>query len=120
MGHYSANHLQADWDANSAADQDDRVSKANEEAGWYFALATKEQKAEYDATMRGLLGMVGPKWTRARDEAKAKFYADTAAARELCDRTVECLLEHGEVSEALSEEWDALIERAPAALMGAA
>jgi hypothetical protein len=108
MSYYSRNLLEEYWDRNSAEEHAERVAKAEQEAGFLFALSTKDQQAEYDATMRGLLGMVGPKWQRAREAAKAKFYADTQAARDLCDRTVECLLETGEVSEALSDEWDAL------------
>lgn len=113
MGHYSRNHLQDDWDAMDAAAHANRVAKAEQEAGEYFASVTKDQKAEYDATMRSLLGMTGPRWDRARDAAKAAWKVATAPASELYDRTVECILETGEVSEELSTAWDALRSPAP-------
>ena len=112
MGHYSRNLLEEDWDANSAAEHAERVAKAEEEAGWYFARATKDQKAEYDATMRDLLGLTGPRWNRAREAAMAKWRADTAPARELFERTFEELMRDGEVSEATSFAWDELAKEA--------
>lgn len=110
MSHYARNHLQDNWAADAQADYQRRLQNAEQEAGWFMAQATKTAKAEFDATMKGLLGMTGPKWDRARDAAKAKWQADTAEASALCDRTVECLLATGEVSAELDAEWTTLCE----------
>lgn len=87
-----------------------KVAHCDQEAGWYFAQATKGPKAEFDATMNSLLGVTGPKWDRARDAAKAKFRESTADARVLCDLTFDCLMETGEVSSELDDLWTALID----------
>lgn len=108
MGYYSANPFDADWEAEAAEDRANRVARAEEEAAIYLNVAKAEAQAGFDATMASLLGVTGPRWNRARDAAKAKFAADTAPARRLYDLTVECILEHGEVSEELSDAWDAL------------
>lgn len=117
MSYYGKNPFDADWEAAAAEDQVGRVARAEEEAGRYFRDATKAMQAEYDATMRDLLGMTGPRWDRARAAAKAKWDADTAPAKALFDRTVECLLETGEVSDALDYEWTRLTDPAKAAEM---
>lgn len=88
-----------------------KLSVCEVEAGWFFDRATAPQKAEYTATMASLQGCVGPRWNRERDAAKAKWHAATSAARALYDRTVECLLACGEVSEQLDGEWTAMIDR---------
>jgi len=88
-----------------------KAARCEQDAGWYFDQATKREKAEFDATMHGLLGMTGPRWDRARDAAKAKWREDTAEARALFDRTVDCLMETGEVSDELDALWTELIDR---------
>ena len=92
-------------------DYREKVARCDELAGSYFADATKAQKAEFDAEMKSLLGVTGPRWDRARDAAKAKFKASTVEAAALCDRTFEYLMATGEVSTELDNEWTALIER---------
>lgn len=89
---------------------DEKIAHCDEQAGWYFAQATKGPKAEFDATMKASLGLRGPRYDRARDAAKAKFQEQTKEARELCDRTFDCLMETGEVSSELDAEWTALCE----------
>ena len=108
MGYYSANPFDADWEAEAAEDRANRVARAEEEAAIYLNVAKAEAQAEFDATMASLLGVTGPRWNRARDAAKAKFAADTAPARRLYDLTVDCILEHGKVSEELADAWNAL------------
>lgn len=108
MGYYSENLLEADWEAEAARADVTRVARAEDEAGLLFDVSTKDARAEFDAAMASLLGVTGPRWNRARDAAKAKFAADTAPARRLYDLTVDCILEHGEISEELSAAWDAL------------
>lgn len=115
MGYYSANPFDADWEAEAAEDRANRVARAEEEAAIYLNVAIKDARAEFDAAMASLLGVTGPRWNRARDAAKAKFAADTAPARRLYDLTVDCILEHGEISEELSAAWDALKPADPAA-----
>lgn len=111
MSHYARNHLQDDWQAHDQAAYAERLQAAEQEAGGLFAQATKHQKSEFDATMRNLLGMTGPRWDRARAAAKTKWANDTAEAAALLDSTVECLLETGEVSEHLDGLWTELCER---------
>ncbi|BEV43975.1 hypothetical protein [Afipia carboxidovorans] len=108
MGYYSENLLEADWEAEAARADVTRVARAEDEAGLLFDVSTKDARAEFDAAMASLLGVTGPRWNRARDAAKAKFAADTAPARRLYDRTVEYLIDHSEISEELSDAWDAL------------
>ena len=99
---------------------DEKIQHCDESAGWYFAAATKGPKAEFDATMRSLLGVTGPKWDRAREAARAKFRADTADARLLCDLTFDSLMSTGEVSPELDDEWTRLICAVDAAMTEAA
>lgn len=117
MSYYGKNPFDADWEAEATEDQAGRVARAEEEAGRYFRDATKAMQAEYDAAMRDLLGMTGPRWDRARAAARAKWDADTAPAKALFDRTVECLLADGEVSDDLDYEWTRLTAPAKAAEM---
>lgn len=88
-----------------------RAARCDQEANWYFAQATKREKAEFDATMKGLLGVTGPRWDRAREAARAKWRKDTAEAAALLDRTVDCLMETGEVSDELDALWTELFDR---------
>lgn len=115
MSYYGKNPFDEDWETEAAEDLAGRVARAEEEAGRYFRDATKAMQAEYDAAMRDLLGMTGPRWDRARAAARAKWDADTAPAKALFDRTVECLLESGEVSDDLDYEWTRLTDPAKAA-----
>jgi len=108
MGYYSANPFDADWEAEAAEDRANRVARAEEEAAIYLNVAIEDARAEFDAAMASLLGVTGPRWNRARDAAKAKFRVGTAPARRLYDRTVEYLIDHSEISEELSDAWDAL------------
>ncbi len=119
MSYYAHNHLQEDWASQAIADTQARVREAEREAGWYFDQATRHQKAEFDATMHGLLGMHGPRWDRARQSARTQWQAATVDARKLLDATVECLLDCGEVSSELDDAWTALIDRDVAAGMAA-
>ena len=120
MSYYARNHLQDDWAGDSLADMQARVQAAEREAGWYFDQATRREGQAFQAAMRALLGVTGPRGNRARDAAKAGFQAATAEARALLEATVACLLETGEVSTELDEQWTALIERETASVIGAA
>lgn len=108
MGYYSANPFDEDWERNAAQDHANRVERAEREAEFYLNDFRKAPQAEFDATMASLLGMTGPRWRRERDAAKAKFTAAMAPARTLYDRTVDCILENGEVSDEIGAAWDAL------------
>jgi hypothetical protein len=119
MSYYARNHLLDDWASHEIADTQARVREGERKAGWYFDQATKHQKAEFDATLLGLLGMTGPRWDRARDSAKAQWQAATVEARRLLEATVECLMQTGEVSGELDDAWTALIDRDAAVGMAA-
>lgn len=109
---------QHETDAEHAA----RVEQVKDEAGWYFAQATKRQTAEHRQQLKDIEPYKGsPRWKRLQHMAQVYWHQGTAEARELCDRTCACLMEHGEVSEELDNEWTALIQReAVAAVMQAA
>jgi hypothetical protein len=86
----------------------ERLERAEAQAGWYFANATKEQTAVFNRAMADLRGLSAPRYDRAREAAERAFKETTAAARDLCDATMRELLLTGEVSEALSYRWDEL------------
>jgi hypothetical protein len=111
MSYYARNHLQDDWASHDAADMQRRVQQAEKEAGWYFDQATKREKMEFDAAMRSLLGVTGPKGNRAREQARTRWREATTCARVLLEATIECLLQNGEVSAELDEQWTALCDR---------
>jgi hypothetical protein len=113
MSYYARDHLQDDWARQAVADTQARVQEAEREAGWYFDRATRHQKAEFDGAMLALLGVIGPRADRARDAARTRWRDATAEARNLLEATIECLLETGEVSGELDEQWTALMDRAP-------
>jgi hypothetical protein len=119
MSHYARNHLQDDWATNAAADLPARVQNAEQEAGWYFDRATEPQRAEFDAAMRALLGTTGPRANRARDAARSRFRQSTTEARALLETSIDCLLETGELSAELDEQWTTLIERSTRPAMAA-
>src|SRR5690349_16658964 len=119
MSYYARNHLQDDWESQARAEIEQRVQAAETEAAWYFNRATKHKKAEFDATMRAMLGVTGPRADRARDRARTRWQDATAEARSLLDPTIDCLLGTGEVSAELDERWTALIDRDTAARQAA-
>lgn len=90
------------------ADHAARVESAEDQAGWFFAQATKPQRAAYNEAMAGLRLLSGPRYERMREAAKARWTRSTVEASDLFFRTADCLMRDGEVSEALSAEWDAL------------
>jgi hypothetical protein len=98
-----------------------RVERAEHTAGSYFQEATKRQRAVYDRTMADLRGLAGPRYERARIEAKAVWTRSTVEAADLFTATCDAIMAHGEVPEEMSAEWDALCAReAVAAVMEAA
>lgn len=103
--------LQNSWADNARAERNReqrRSEDAERTAFGYFADATKPQKATFDATMKVLIGCTGPRWDRARTEAKAKYARTTQQARALYDLTLDEILRDGEVSEATEASWSAL------------
>lgn len=98
----------------------DKLAHHDAEASEYFAKATKAAKAEFDATMHALRFVPEPRWSRERAVALAKYRAATFAADELCQKTIAELIETGEVSEAMSLEWDRLIAAVSVAMSQAA
>jgi hypothetical protein len=111
MSYYAHNHLHDDWASHATDDMTRRQREAERTAGWYFDRATRRQKAEHEAGRRGLLGMTGPKWDRARDALQRRWQETTADARALFEATVQCLLDSGEVSSELDDAWTTLCER---------
>lgn len=101
--------MQQGWDRNYRDDESARVERCESEAGRWFDSATKPQLTAYRERMDYIRAWSGsPRWERDRDAAVATFKTDTAAARALYDRTLAELLNDGEVSETLADEWAAL------------
>lgn len=102
---YALNH----WRQYESADEHaERVQSAEQRAGWYFDQATKPQKAAYTLAMDDLRGLSGPRYDRAREAARAAWHASTKDAADLFVRTADEIMKDGEMSEALSAEWDRL------------
>ena len=104
-GYYSQNPHYSPDDFSEARE---RFERCEEEAGWYFARATKTQAAAFHRAMSDLRGLSAPRYDRAREAAKTAWDASTGAARELCELTLQELMLTGEVSEELSYRWDLL------------
>lgn len=87
----------------------ERLEACQQEAGRYFADATRKQKAEYDARMAFIRPWSGsPRWDRQRAAADKRWKDTTVEARALQERTVAELMATGEVGENLYYEWDQL------------
>jgi hypothetical protein len=104
-GHYAANPHYAPDDFS---EERERFERCEEQAGAWFASATVTQTAIWHRALSDLRGLSAPRYDRAREAANAEFHRTTAAARELCDLTVQELMTTGEISEALSYRWDEL------------
>jgi hypothetical protein len=109
MSHYARNPLQDDWASHAHEETGRRVQAAEKEAGWYFDRAVRREKAEFDAAMRALFGVTGPRADRDRARVRRRWQEATAEASALLDATIECLLATGEVSAELDAQWTALI-----------
>jgi hypothetical protein len=95
------------------AEHAERVENAEREAQWYFDRVTQPQATAAKEARSVAMAYVGtPRYARELVKIDRKFAADTAAARELFEATAEEVMREGEVSEAMSERWDALM-RAP-------
>jgi hypothetical protein len=100
-----------DWRRGETnAEHQERVEAAEKEARWYFEQATKPQhaaalEAKADAYRDT------PRYAREIKKINAAWSAATADAWALREFTAEEILRDGEVSEATSERWDALIAK---------
>lgn len=90
----------ADWEA--------AVARAYSESGDWFAYATKPQKAAHTAALADLYGDHFPRANRARDAAKAAFYASTDDAAQLCLLAFEDHLRDGEIHPDTAEAFELL------------
>lgn len=92
----------------------DTEHHADETAGWLFDRATQPQRTAY-VNVTAMAALQHGHGSRAHgaavDLAKRQWQSDTKEARGLFNRTRECVALTGEVSEALSIEWDALLAR---------
>jgi len=107
MSYYSPNPHYAPDDCS---DDNKRHDEAQAIAGRYYRDATKPQAAKYAEQMAVIRPYAGsPKWERAREAATQEYRASTEAAAALCNETYREVYETGEVSDALSYRWDAMI-----------
>ena len=93
----------------SVFDNEARVERAGIEAGWWFDAVTKPQAKAYSEAISVWAGDYSPRANRARDAAKAAFYASTVEARALCLRAYEDFLRDGEVGEETADAFESLI-----------
>lgn len=103
--------IQRCWDRNFRDDEAEKAERCEAEALRFFNDAVKDFRAAYRASIVELWGDRTPRANRARDAIKARWDADTAPARALMDRTFECLMATGELSEELDAEWSAITPR---------
>lgn len=90
-------------------EETERYERCEAEAGRWFDNATKPQLEAYRERMDYIRAWKdSPRWERDRDDAAAKFKADTAVARALYERTLAELLSNGEISEEVADAWEAL------------
>lgn len=105
MSYYAKNPHYAPDDFS---EENEKLERCEREAGTWFNQATKPQRAAYDLAIADLRGLMGPRYTRARETAQAAWYAATRPAAALFDLTVAELLTTGEVSEELQYRWEML------------
>lgn len=115
-GHY-ADKTRGPYRTADQRDAEEREERVDTEASRWFKDATKPQLKAYRDRVEYIRAWYGaPRWERDRDEALAKYKADTAAASTLYRRTFDELMETGEVSEELADAWGEL-EKAPALII---
>jgi hypothetical protein len=97
------------WRAyESAAEHEARADTAELDAGSYFDRATAAQREAYRLAIIDLAGLYAPRDDRAREAARAAWYAATAAARSLFEISFDEIMRAGELSEATASRWDRL------------
>lgn len=95
------------------SDHAERVDHAEREAQWLFDRATQRQAAAANEARSVAMAYSGtPRYARERVKIDRTFATNTAEARALFEATAEEVMRDGEVSEPMSERWDALM-RAP-------
>ncbi len=87
----------------------ERVEAAEKGAKFYFDLVTGPAHAAYRRTLRDQAPYLrSPRAERAKADGLRLFRSETEEASRLFEETAEMLMRDGEVSEAMSERWDAL------------
>lgn len=116
-GYYAKNPHYAPDDFSEATD---RLLAAKEEAGRWFADATKSQKALLRLTLADIRPYKGsPRWDRAAAAARKLFDDSTAGARAVSEMVERDWMEIGEVREATSYAFDDLMLTATVAVIPA-
>jgi hypothetical protein len=101
----------------STPEEHDRSLHAKEEAGRWFADATKAQAALFNLTMADISPYKGsPRWDRAAEAARKAFEGSTAGARAVADMVERDIMETGEIRESTSYAYDALMMGEPPAV----
>jgi hypothetical protein len=86
------------------------VSGVERTAKFYFDLVTRDARAVYLQALRDQAPYFrSPKAERAKADALRKYRAETSDASRLFEETCIELARDGEVSEAMSNRWDALM-----------
>lgn len=90
-----------------------RIEWADEQTHELFVKATVRAHDTYNARMQAARGCVGDAWKRRREAAKAEFQAATKEAHDLCERTEEWFIAHGnpQLPDELDALWTDLINR---------
>lgn len=105
---YAKNHWRR---FESDQEHAERVERAEETAGRYFADATVRQKVAYSVAMASLKRLDAPRYDRARAAVNAEWARSTAEAADLLAITCDAIMVHGEVPEEISSLWDELEKR---------
>ena len=91
---------------------EEQFEKARDQAFKLFADATKDDlQAFTDRVVYLQAYAFSPLWERERNAAKQRYSEATKEARELMERTIDCLMESGEVSGELDIAWAALCQK---------
>lgn len=108
-GYYLPNpHYAPDLDLEVIEVQE-AYERARDEAFPYFAEATKDAlQAFTDRVVYLQAYKPSPRWERERSAAKLRYSEATKDARELMERTINCIMETGEISQELDLAWGAL------------
>lgn len=106
-GYYAANPHYAPDDFS---EERERLERCEAESGRWFDDATKVQKAAFIATMARIAPYKdSPRWERDRCAAIRRWTTSTAGAREVYSMALRDLMLTGEITEATSHAYDALM-----------
>lgn len=92
----------------------ERLARCEHKAGEWFNDATVIQAAVFNRKMADIAYLKGsPRWDREREKAMATFHETTKGAAAIYEMALKDLMLTGEISEATSHAYDALMVAGP-------